>query len=39
VSVFLGDEEEDGQEGEDEKHGHVDLLAPLGRRGHVATAL
>jgi hypothetical protein len=26
MSVCLGNEEEDGEEGEDEKHGHVQLL-------------
>jgi hypothetical protein len=38
MSVCLGNEEEDGEEGEDEKHGHVQLLAPHCRRRDIAAA-
>ena len=38
MSVCLGNEKEDGEEGEDEKHGHVQLLAPHSRRRNIATA-
>jgi hypothetical protein len=38
MSVCLGNEEEDGEEGEDEKHGHVQLLAPHSRRRDIAAA-
>ncbi len=36
--VCLGNEEEDGKKGEDEKHGHVQLLAPHSRRRDIAAA-
>jgi len=38
MSVCLGNEKEDGEEGEDEKHGHVHLLAPHSRWRDIAAA-